>query len=231
MESEGKGILFSPTSFYLSPFRCRGSSLHVITQWHTHTLGRTPLKEWSAHRKGVCVHNTHKRHTSMHPAGFEPAISAVERLHRRPHSHRGSENAFSVCNFICRRSQCPNGLTRGSVAGSLLGLRVWILPGAWMSVRCECCVLLRRGLCDGPIPRPEESYRLWSIIVCHLGTLAHVGLLYLWGGGDISWIVLSVRYCLSLDFLQDFLRESRPCFIGMLWSRQLRFVDWGKNLH
>jgi hypothetical protein len=22
-----------------------------------------------------------------------------------------------------------------------------------------------RGLCDGPIPRPEESYRLWCVIV------------------------------------------------------------------
>jgi hypothetical protein len=29
-----------------------------------------------------------------------------------------------------------------------------------MSVSCECCVLSGRGLCDGLIPRPEESYRL-----------------------------------------------------------------------
>jgi hypothetical protein len=29
-------------------------------------------------------------------------------------------------------------------------------------------VLSGRGLCDGPIPRPEESYRLWclSVIKC-----------------------------------------------------------------
>jgi hypothetical protein len=27
-----------------------------------------------------------------------------------------------------------------------------------------------RGLCNGPIPRPEESYRLWCVIVCDLGT-------------------------------------------------------------
>jgi hypothetical protein len=31
-----------------------------------------------------------------------------------------------------------------------------------MSVSCECCVLAGRGLCDGPITRPEESYRVWS---------------------------------------------------------------------
>jgi hypothetical protein len=28
-----------------------------------------------------------------------------------------------------------------------------------MSVSCECCVLSGRGLCDGLITRPEESYR------------------------------------------------------------------------
>jgi hypothetical protein len=29
-----------------------------------------------------------------------------------------------------------------------------------MSVCCICCVLSGRGLCDGPIPRPEKSYQL-----------------------------------------------------------------------
>jgi hypothetical protein len=27
----------------------------------------------------------------------------------------------------------------------------------------ECCVLAGRGLCDGPIPFPGESYRLWYV--------------------------------------------------------------------
>jgi hypothetical protein len=35
-----------------------------------------------------------------------------------------------------------------------------------MDVCCECCVFSGRGLCDGPIPRPEESYRLCCVIVC-----------------------------------------------------------------
>ena len=30
-----------------------------------------------------------------------------------------------------------------------------------MYVYCECCVLASRGVCDGPIPRPEECYRMW----------------------------------------------------------------------
>jgi hypothetical protein len=28
------------------------------------------------------------------------------------------------------------------------------------------CVSSGRGLCDGPIPRPEESYRLWCVSEC-----------------------------------------------------------------
>jgi len=38
-----------------------------------------------------------------------------------------------------------------------------------MSVSCECCVLSGRGLSDGLITRPEESYLLWCI-VCDLET-------------------------------------------------------------
>jgi hypothetical protein len=38
----------------------------------------------------------------------------------------------------------------------------------WTSVSCECCLLSGRGLCDGPNPRPEESYRLWCVVVCDL---------------------------------------------------------------
>jgi hypothetical protein len=37
-----------------------------------------------------------------------------------------------------------------------------------MFVSCECCVLLGRGLCDGLITRPENSYRLWCIVVYDL---------------------------------------------------------------
>jgi hypothetical protein len=33
-----------------------------------------------------------------------------------------------------------------------------------MSVCCECCVLSGRGLCDGLIIRPRESYRLWRVM-------------------------------------------------------------------
>jgi hypothetical protein len=39
-----------------------------------------------------------------------------------------------------------------------------------MFVFCECCVLSVRGLCDELITRPEESYRLWCVVVCDLET-------------------------------------------------------------
>jgi hypothetical protein len=35
-----------------------------------------------------------------------------------------------------------------------------------MFVCCECCVLSGRGLGDELITRPEESYRLWYVVVC-----------------------------------------------------------------
>jgi hypothetical protein len=33
-----------------------------------------------------------------------------------------------------------------------------------MDFCCECYVLLGRGLCDGPITCPEESYRVWCVL-------------------------------------------------------------------
>jgi len=60
----------------------------------------------------------------------------------------------------------PRGLRRRSATARLLRLWVRIPPEAWMF---ECCVLSGRGLCDEPITRPEESYRLWCV-VCDLET-------------------------------------------------------------
>jgi len=43
-------------------------------------------------------------------------------------------------------------------------------PTGGMDVCVECCVLSGRGLCDGLITLPEESYRLWCVVVCDLET-------------------------------------------------------------
>jgi hypothetical protein len=68
-----------------------------------------------------------------------------------------------VIPFVSR-SQWPRGLRRMSTAARLLILWVRFPPRAWMFVFCECLVLSGRGLCDGLITRPEESYRLWRVV-------------------------------------------------------------------
>jgi hypothetical protein len=80
-------------------------------------------------------------------------------------------NIILKCNTYGNiRRQCPSGLTLESAAVRLLMLWVRIPPGEWMSVFCECWLLLGRSLRDVPITHPEESYRLWCGIVCDLET-------------------------------------------------------------
>ena len=55
-------------------------------------------------------------------------------------------------------------------------------PAEGMDVSCECCVLSGRGLCDGLMTTPEESYRLWRVwlgswCLDNEGALAHWGAL------------------------------------------------------
>jgi hypothetical protein len=73
---------------------------------------------------------------------------------------------IDASNRLACWSQRPRALRRRSSAACPLRLWVRIPPGAWMFVCCECCVLTGRGLCDGLITRPEESYRLWRVVVC-----------------------------------------------------------------
>jgi len=60
---------------------------------------------------------------------------AVKRAYVKnyPEQNNGSYTSRS-------RSQWPRGLRRASAASRLLGLRVRIPPGPWMSACCECCV-------------------------------------------------------------------------------------------
>jgi hypothetical protein len=80
------------------------------------------------------------------------------------------------------RSQWPRGLMRRSAAARLLRSWVRIPPRAWMFVWCECCVLSGRGLCDELTTRPEESYRLWCVVVCDLEKPQELG------GHDPGWV-------------------------------------------
>ena len=66
-----------------SRIRCLLLHLIILCDIPTYTFGRTPHDEWSARRRDPYLHNTLKTETSMTPAGFEPAIPAVE----RPQAH------------------------------------------------------------------------------------------------------------------------------------------------
>ena len=50
-----------------------------------------------------------------------------------------------------------------------------------MDVCCECCVLSGRGLCDELITRPEESYRLWCVVVCDIKNVVNEEAMAHWG--------------------------------------------------
>ena len=88
--------------------------------------------------------------------------------HTLYYTHNGDASTQDHRTYWQGRSKCPRGLRRGSATARLLRLWVRIPPGAWIFVYCECCVLSDRGLCEGPITRPEESYRLWCVVVCDL---------------------------------------------------------------
>ena len=90
--------------------------------------------------------------------------------------HKEKSNKMQQCTkfyysiFIWSRSQWPSGLRCRSAAARLLRSWVQIPPGAWIFVCYECRVLSGRGLCDKLITHPEESYRLWCVVVCDLET-------------------------------------------------------------
>jgi hypothetical protein len=92
--------------------------------------------------------------------------------------HKGKEAHFFWRLITHKKKNCISGnrriestqdskedqVAKGSRA-RLLRLRVVIQQGAWASVSCESCVLSGTGLCDEPIPRPEESYGLWCVLL------------------------------------------------------------------
>jgi hypothetical protein len=73
---------------------------------------------------------------------------------------------FSYTNFlpvpVAEWSKvCVYGRSLGGIGG--------LNPAGGMD-GCPLCVLSGRGFCDGLITRAEESYQLWCVLVCDLGT-------------------------------------------------------------
>jgi len=63
------------------------------------------------------------------------------------------------------QSQWSCGLRRRSAVVRLLGLRVRIPPGHGCPSLASVMFLSDRGLCNGPITRPEQSYQVWRVWV------------------------------------------------------------------
>jgi len=80
-----------------------------------------------------------------------------------PGSNSVRYNGFFSATKRPGRSQWPRGLRRSCAAACLL--RLWVRIPPWAYVRL-LWVLSGRGLCVELITRPEESYRLWCVVVC-----------------------------------------------------------------
>ena len=78
-------------------------------------------------------------------------------------------------------------------------LRSWVRipPVAWIFVCCECRLLSGRGLFDELITRPEESYRLWRVVVYDLET-SRIGAPYIYDSSNLR--VKNVLVYLSCYF-------------------------------
>jgi hypothetical protein len=88
----------------------------------------------------------------------------------------------------------------------LLRLLVRILPGAWMSVSFEFCVLSGRGLCFELITRLDESYREASIMRWPWPTrgccpLKYMRILFICTDKHSSGQYISVLFC-DLQFVR-----------------------------
>jgi hypothetical protein len=101
------------------------------------------------------------------------------------HTHTHTHQSQWPCDLRCR-----------SADARLLRSWVRIQPGAWLFVCCECCVLSGRGLCDKLITHPEESYRLWRVVVCDLETRIGAPYIYIYIYIYIytGWLWRKLRY-------------------------------------
>ena len=108
---------------------------------------------------------------------------------------------FHFVQFFCR-SQWPGGLRCRSEAAHLLGSWVGIPPVAWIYVWCKCWVLSGRGPCDELITCPEDSCRLWRVVLCDLD---FSWMRRPWPPGGLS------RQNKKTNFLGRYLRPYRCC--------------------
>ena len=113
------------------------------TQWHT-TVGRTPLDEWSVHRRDLYLTtcNTRNRQTSMPPpVGLEPTISAGE----RPQTYALDCTATRMYNITIQIICCQGKEKWKSWASTVFNSQWW---QTWTANTVTCLNITEiRNLC------------------------------------------------------------------------------------
>ena len=132
------------------------------------TVGRTPLDEWSARRRGLYLttHDTHDRQISMPPVGFEPMISAGERpqaAHLLKSWVRIPPGAWIFvcceCRVLSGRGLCDELITRPEESYRLCYVVVCDLEKSRMGAPYIYMTLVALGLMEkNPLP--------WILFFC-----------------------------------------------------------------
>ena len=117
--------------------------------------------------------------------------------------------------YPCPRWDLNHDLSRWVACGRSPAEIVGSNPtGGMMFVCCECRVLSGRGLCDELITRPEESYRMCCVVVCHLET-SRIGVPYTY---DISSLRVKTKLISLLHifflYIPDCLKYTSQFYSG-----------------
>jgi hypothetical protein len=103
--------------------------------------------------------------------------------HKFPQSKNSSMSQDGYLTSDCCRPVTVFARSEAWICGHSLAGFESSNPAEGIDVCRKCRVLSDRGLCVGPVTRPEESYRLWCVSECNRESsimrrpLAHWGLL------------------------------------------------------
>ena len=103
----------------------------------------------------------------LYPCVLKHSLTMALRCRNMKESGTFHESYFVECIY-CFTSIQVAALSKECVDSRSPAEIVGSNPAGGMDVWCECCMLSGKGLCDGLITRPEESYRLWCVVMCDL---------------------------------------------------------------
>ena len=145
--------------------------MHVATlviQSNSCTIHTLTLRLLMSYIYGAPILDVSRLHTMTHHSRYDSSgrvISSSQRPLPDNTRHSQQTNIHAPVGFEPK-------ISAGERPAAARLLRSWVRipPGAWIFVCCECRVLSGRGLCDGLITRPEESYQLCCVVVSDLET-------------------------------------------------------------